>query len=78
MYLGEVCNHLLNKGPHGGNVDDLEALQIYRVVGVHVLVELSQNTQESHVGLTSTLGHNTHTHTHTIWRLLDKSREMEG
>ena len=43
-YLREIGHHLLNKGPHGSYVDDLETLQVDCIVGTHVLMELPQNT----------------------------------
>ena len=55
VYLGEVGHHLLDEGPHGGNVDDLETFQVDRVIGVHVFVEFPQDTEKGHVGLSSSL-----------------------
>ena len=54
-YPGEVGHHFLDEGAHGRHVDDLELVQVDRVVSVHVLVDLPQDAQQRHVGLTSTL-----------------------
>ena len=55
-YFGEVGHHFLDQGSHGGDVDDLEAVQVDSAVCVHVPVQLPQNAEQSHVCLPCSLG----------------------
>lgn len=55
LHLGEISHHLLDEGPHGSNVDDLELVDVHLALTVHVFAHLPQYTEESHIGLTSSL-----------------------
>ena len=55
LHLGEISHHLLDEGPHGSNVDDLELIDVHLALTVHVFAHLPQYTEESHIGLTSSL-----------------------
>ena len=53
--LLEVSHHLLYQGSHGSNVNDLEDIRIDGAVQVDVFSNLSQDCQQSYVGLTGSL-----------------------
>ena len=53
--LGEVGHHLLHQGAHGGHIDQLEVVNVQGAIRAVVLLHFSQDAQQGHVGLPSTL-----------------------